>query len=64
MPLQVIEDIPCYTSVELLEKHNCDICAHGGAATYCRLAHTTIAWNIIIQMTLQPMLMVLIHMPQ
>ncbi|CAI8034575.1 Ethanolamine-phosphate cytidylyltransferase [Geodia barretti] len=26
---EVIEDIPCYTSVELLEKHNCDICAHG-----------------------------------
>jgi hypothetical protein len=39
MPLQVIEDIPCYTSVELLEKHNCDICAHGGMAMYCQLAH-------------------------
>ena len=35
--LQVIEDIPCYTSVELLEKHNCDICAHGGMAMYCQL---------------------------
>ncbi|CAI8034577.1 Ethanolamine-phosphate cytidylyltransferase [Geodia barretti] len=29
---EVIEDIPCYTSVELLEKHNCDICAHGANA--------------------------------
>lgn len=28
--LQVVEDVPYTTSVEILEEYNCDFCAHGG----------------------------------
>ena len=29
--MQVVENVPYVTTLETMEKHNCDFCAHGGS---------------------------------
>lgn len=28
--IQVVEDVPYLTSLDIMDKYNCDICVHGG----------------------------------
>lgn len=42
---QVVEGVPYVTSLEILEKYNCDVCAHGGRG---KEGGKMLQWNVCI----------------